>query len=195
LTNSPLVLLVVRLINQYLAAHLTFWLPVWATQEALITGLASSSPTQRSIFFGLAVPLSGFVAPFVEELYNRGFLLPRMEHWGWVAPVLNSLLFALQHFYFPESVPGVFVAFIPISYVVMVKKDWRIGFIVHSLINLWGLFSVSQLITCGGLVMVGGAVTHPAATPEPDVRLSPHPALQYMGLCHRHHLPCTRSWQ
>jgi len=43
--------------------------------------------------------------------------------------------------------------------------------------------------------MVGGAVAHPAATPEPDVRLSPHPALQYVGLCHRHLSPCTRSWQ
>jgi hypothetical protein len=32
--------------------------------------------------------------------------------------------------------------------------------------------------------MVGGAVTHPAATPEPDVALSRHPALQDMGPCH-----------
>ena len=38
-----------------------------------------------------------------------------------------------------------------------------------------------------GIVMVGGAVTHPAATPEPDVRLSPHPALEHQGLCHRHY--------
>jgi|OpeIllAssembly_1097287.scaffolds.fasta_scaffold252742_2 hypothetical protein len=134
-------------ISQYLAAHLRFWLPVWATQEALIADLASSSPAQRSIALGLGVLLSGFVAPLVEELYNRGFLLPRMEHWGWAAPVLNSLLFALQHFYFPENVPGIFVAFIPISYTVMVKKNWRIGFVVHSLSNLWGVFSVSQLIT------------------------------------------------
>jgi hypothetical protein len=141
-----LVLLAFRPITQYFHTHLTFWLPVWATQEALITGLASSSPIQRSIFLGLAVLLSGFVAPVVEELYNRGFLLPRMEHWGWGAPVLNSLLFALQHFYFPENVPLVFVTFIPISYVVMVKKDWRIGFIVHSLINLWGVFQLFLFI-------------------------------------------------
>ena len=134
-------------ISQYLAAHLTFWLPVWATQEALIADLVSSSPAQRSIALGLGVLLSGFVAPVVEELYFRGFLLPRMEHWGWGAPVLNSLLFSLQHFYFPENVPGIFIAFIPISYIAMVKKNWRIGFVAHSLSNLWGVFSVSQLIT------------------------------------------------
>jgi membrane protease YdiL (CAAX protease family) len=133
-------------ISQYLAAHLTFWLPVWATQEALIADLASRSPAQWSIALGLGVLLSGFVAPAVEELYFRGFLLPRMEHWGWVAPVINSLLFALQHFYFPENVPGIFVAFVPISFVAMVKKNWRIGFLTHSLFNLLGVFSVSQLI-------------------------------------------------
>jgi uncharacterized protein len=140
-----LILLAVRPISEYFAAHLRFWLPVWATQEAIITGLVTSSPTQRSITLGLAVFLSGFVSPFVEEVYNRGFLLPRMEHWGWAAPVLNSLLFALQHFYVPENVPAIFAAFVPISYVVMVKKDWRIGFIVHSLINLWGVFSLIRL--------------------------------------------------
>jgi membrane protease YdiL (CAAX protease family) len=134
-------------VSQYLAAHLTFWLPVWTTQQALITGLASSSPAQRSIALGLGVLLSGFVAPVVEELYFRGFLLPRMEHWGWLAPVLNSLLFAVYHFYFPENVPGIFVAFVPISYIVMLKKDWRIGALVHCLFNLWGVFSLARLVT------------------------------------------------
>jgi uncharacterized protein len=142
-----LVLLAVTPVSAYVATHLRFWLPAWATQEALIAGLAASSPTQRSITLGIAVLLSGFVAPLVEEVYNRGFLLPRMEHWGWAAPVLNSLLFALQHFYFPENVPGIFLAFLPISCVAMVKRDWRIGFIVHSLCNLWGVFSVFRVVT------------------------------------------------
>jgi hypothetical protein len=134
-------------ISQYIAARFTFWLPAWATQEALITGLAGSPPTQRSTALGLGVLLSGFVASVVEELYFRGFLLPRMERWGWLAPILNSLLFAIGHFYFPENVLGVFVAFLPISYVVMLKKNWRIGAVVHCLFNLLGVFSLSRLIT------------------------------------------------
>jgi len=52
--------------------------------------------------------------------------------------VNNSLVFALQGFYFLENVPGIFVAFIPISYAIMIKKNWRIGFVVHSLSNLAG---------------------------------------------------------
>jgi hypothetical protein len=44
-------------------------------------------------------------------------------------------------------------------------------------------------------IMVGGAVAHPAATPEPDVRLSPHPALQKTGSCHEYLVRWTSSWQ
>ena len=133
--------------SQYLEDHLSAWLPVWATQEALINGLTNCPPTQRFITFLLAVLLSGFVAPIVEELYFRGFLLPRMEHCGWAAPVVNSLLFAIYHFYFPGNMPGIFVAFLPISYVVRIKKDWRIGAIVHSMFNLWGVFSVFTFLS------------------------------------------------
>ena len=134
-------------ISQYVETHLAIFLPSWATQEALIRSLIGVSHSQRSVTLGLAVILSGFVAPVVEELYFRGFLLPRMEHWGWMAPVVNSLLFAIYHFYFPGNVPGIFVAFLPISYVAMLKKNWRIGAVVHSLINLWGVFSLAQLTT------------------------------------------------
>jgi membrane protease YdiL (CAAX protease family) len=134
-------------IYQYVETHLAIFLPSWTTQEALIRGLIGVSQTQRSITLALGVILSGFVAPIVEELYFRGFLLPRMEHWGWVAPVVNALLFGIYHFYFPGNVPGIFVTWLPISYVVMRMKNWRIGAVVHCLINLWGVFSLSQLIT------------------------------------------------
>lgn len=134
-------------VYQYVETHLAVYLPSWTTQEALVRGLSGVSPTQRWITLGLAVILSGFLAPVVEELYFRGFLLPRMEHWGWCAPVVNSLLFGMYHFYFPGNVLGIFVTWLPISYVVMLKKNWRIGAVVHSLINLWGVLSLSQLVT------------------------------------------------
>ncbi|MFH1998808.1 MAG: CPBP family intramembrane glutamic endopeptidase [Planctomycetota bacterium] len=132
----------VKPLSQYIETHLPAWLPAWATQEALVQGLVACSPAQRTITLGLAVLISGFVAPVVEEIYFRGFLLPRMERWGWAAPVVNALLFAAYHFYFPGNVPHIFVAFLPISYFVMVRKNWRIGLIVHSAFNLMGVFSL-----------------------------------------------------
>ena len=133
-------------ITQYVETHLSTLLPAWATQQALITGVSSCPPVQRYITFLLAVLLSCFVAPLVEELYFRGFLLPRMEHWGWAAPVVNSLLFAVYHFYFLENVATIFVAFLPIAYVVRIKRNWRIGAVVHSMSNLWGVFTVFAIL-------------------------------------------------
>jgi membrane protease YdiL (CAAX protease family) len=129
-------------ITQYLDTHLSAWLPAWATQEALINGVASCPPMQRNITLLLAVLFSGFLAAATDELYFRGFLLPRMERWGWAAPVVNSLLFAVYHFYFPGNVPGIFVQFLPIAYVVMIRKNWRIGAVVHIMFNLWSVFTV-----------------------------------------------------
>ena len=131
----------------YLESHLPAWFPVWATQEAMIDGLTSCPPAQRNVTLVLAVLFSGFVAPAVEELYFRGFLLPRMARWGWAAPIVNALLFAVYHFYFPGNVPAIFVVFVPICVVVMVRRNWRIGWIVHTMANLWSVFQVFALVS------------------------------------------------
>jgi membrane protease YdiL (CAAX protease family) len=134
-------------ISKYVGTHLPAWLPAWATQEALINGVKSCPPIQRNITLVMAVLFSGLVAPLVEELYFRGFLLPRMEHWGWAAPIVNALLFAVYHFYFPGNVLAIFVVFVPITYVVMVKKNWRIGLIVHIMANLWSVFTLFTVMS------------------------------------------------
>jgi len=138
---------VISPLSQYLEVHLSGFLPEWVNQEVLINGLTSRSHVQRSITLFLAVLLSGFVAPIVEELYFRGFLLPRMELWGWAAPAINSFLFAVYHFYFPGNLPGIFLAFLPIAYVVRSKKNWKIGAITHCMFNLWGVFSVVTFLS------------------------------------------------
>jgi len=101
--------------------------------------LRGCSSGQRTLTLIVALLFSGVAAPVVEELYFRGFLLPRMEHMGWAAPLWNSLLFALYHFYFPENVLVIFVGFLPISYVVWKTRNVRIGIIVHGIINMWGV--------------------------------------------------------
>jgi membrane protease YdiL (CAAX protease family) len=119
----------------------------WSITSSGLYNLLSSPPAQRPITLGLAVLFSGVVAPVVEESYFRGFLLPRMAHWGWAAPVVNALLFAVYHFYFPGNVPGIFAAFVPTAFIVMAKKNWRIGVVFHSVINLWGVYSLATSIT------------------------------------------------
>jgi len=100
--------------------------------------IAESSSFERRLTFAAALIFSGIVAPVVEEIYFRGFLLPRIGFLGDAAPVVNSFLFALQHFYMPWNVPAIFVMWIPIAMIVRKQGDLRIGVVVHCLINISG---------------------------------------------------------
>jgi membrane protease YdiL (CAAX protease family) len=78
------------------------------------------------------------MAPIVEELYFRGFLLPRMTWMGKAAPVVNTLLFALYHFWTPWQVITRVLALVPTVYIVNTKRNIYIGIMVHCLMNIVG---------------------------------------------------------
>jgi membrane protease YdiL (CAAX protease family) len=81
----------------------------------------------------------GILTPLVEELYFRGYLLPRMEGYAkkW-APLLNVALFSIYHFFSPWENPVRIVALLPQFYVVWRKRDIRFGIWTHVLINMIG---------------------------------------------------------
>ncbi|MEC3958894.1 CPBP family intramembrane glutamic endopeptidase [Nocardia sp. CDC153] len=49
----------------------------------------------------ICLPLTGFTLPLLEEVYFRGFLLPRLAHLRMWAPVVSTVLFALYHLWSP----------------------------------------------------------------------------------------------
>ena len=76
------------------------------------------------------------VAPAIEELYFRGFLLPRMpERLGKAGPVVHSLLFALYHVWSPWMFLARTLALLPLIYVVRWKQNVYLGVGAHWLIN------------------------------------------------------------
>jgi uncharacterized protein len=107
-------------------------LPAWAIISGLPADLAPST-----LWFGLA--LSGVVAPVVEELYFRGFLLPRIpvgEAW---APAVNAALFSAYHFFAPWNYATIFAAFLPLAYYARRRGNLVPGIIVHVLFNSVGI--------------------------------------------------------
>ena len=51
----------------------------------------------------LSLIINGFLAPIVEEIYFRGYLLPRMGVFGKIAPLINSIIFSIYHFFSPRQ--------------------------------------------------------------------------------------------
>ncbi|MCL2719461.1 MAG: CPBP family intramembrane metalloprotease [Lachnospiraceae bacterium] len=81
---------------------------------------------------------NGLLGPFTEEVYFRGFLLPRMSKLGKSAPFINVVLFSLYHLFTPwENITRI-LALSPMVYIVWFKKNVRIAILFHCIINISG---------------------------------------------------------
>ncbi|MDD5702069.1 MAG: type II CAAX endopeptidase family protein [Dehalococcoidales bacterium] len=100
------------------------------------------------LLLGLYILINGVLGPFVEELYFRGYLLPRMNGYaGRWAPALNIALFSLYHFFSPWENPIRIMAFLPWGYLVWKKRDIRFSILVHVLMNTGnGIMLLCQIL-------------------------------------------------
>jgi membrane protease YdiL (CAAX protease family) len=100
-------------LNRLLAEEVFFWLP-----DYLRPGWQPPVPPDRTlVLLGLVlqVVIDGIAAPVTEEIYFRGYLLPRMGYLGSLAPAVNALLFAAQHFWQPYNWVLIFLLSMPLA--------------------------------------------------------------------------------
>ena len=81
--------------------------------------------------------LTGILVPITEELYFRGYLLPRMpSQFGCLKPAAHSLLFSIYHFDTPWMIPVRTLGILPLIYTTIHTHSVRPGTIAHYLVNL-----------------------------------------------------------
>ena len=114
------------------------WLPRWLENPLPFIDQGPYSPLVSTITLGVALISSGMIAPILEELYFRGFLLPRIDRLGVWAVLLNVSLFAFHHLWTPLLNPGRILAWFPIIFIVWRKQNIYIGLYVHLITNLIG---------------------------------------------------------
>jgi CAAX protease family protein len=123
------------------------WWPDWLRLDGLAGDLATTDRTVLWTIVVLSIVLN-VVVPWVEELYFRGYLLPRMGRGGRWAPVLSAALFSLYHVWLPWEFFSRFAALLPAIYMVWWKRDLRVSIWVHVLLNSVG--SVGLLVLALG---------------------------------------------
>ncbi|MBN3520368.1 CPBP family intramembrane metalloprotease [Algoriphagus lutimaris] len=129
-------------LNVLLTEKLLFWLPDWYQ----VRDFEGYSKKIILITLLLNLLLNGLLAPFFEELYFRGYLLPRMETWGKYAPVLSAVLFSLYHFWQPQIYLTLILALLPMTYLVWKTQSLRLAIYVHCGLNIIGtLLSLGML--------------------------------------------------
>ncbi len=82
--------------------------------------------------------IDGIANPVVEELYFRGYLLPRISRFKAWAPLLHAGLFSVTHLWQPQNVPFIFLLVLPLYYLVWWRQNIYLAIVVHSLANVIG---------------------------------------------------------
>ena len=115
-------------VDAFLQERLFFWMP------DINYGLGGNYSRKILIVtYSLVFIFVAVLSPLVEELYFRGYLLPRTK--GKFATLFHSFLFAAQHVLEPWMIITRTLGFLPILFGVK-KKNIYIGIIVHILCNM-----------------------------------------------------------
>lgn len=121
-------------VSSYLSSTIFSWLPDWFLNP-------STGEPVGTILFVIIVSrfaIDGIANPIVEEIYFRGYLLPRISHLNLWAPFVNALLFSIAHFWQPAYIPQIFLMVLPLYYIVWWKRNIYISITVHCTANLIG---------------------------------------------------------
>lgn len=110
------------------------WIP---SIHMLDMGLSEAySKTNLIITYSLFLIFIVLVLPAVEELYFRGYLLPRMpEKLNGFTEIIHSALFALYHTWTPWLFITRTIGVLPLIYLVKRKENIYLGIIPHCMIN------------------------------------------------------------
>lgn len=132
-------------VDRFLTETVFSWLPAWFFygDPKVYTGY-----TRLALLVTLWVrfALDGLLFPIVEELYFRGYLMPRLDRFqGWT-PAVNHLLFTIYHFWQPQNYPTVFLGIFPMVWAAWRWRSMKLSLLTHVLLNLIGALLSFELI-------------------------------------------------
>jgi len=132
-----------------MSARFFTWLPKWF----FVSSLEEFSVYSRSALlttFLVGIVINAFAGPIVEELYFRGYLLPRISRFGrWSGP-LNVVLFSLYHLWTPWQNLSRILFMLPVVDVVWRKRNIYVGLLAHGILNL-----IVWCLTFGSILAMG----------------------------------------
>ena len=120
-------------LDAFFVENVFSWLPTWFffTED-----FGQYSTSVLLITWALGLVVNGVAGPVVEEMYFRGYLLPRISRVGVWAPLVNTVLFSLYHFFTPWQNVGRIIGLLLMVYATWWKKNIYVSMAVHVLGNV-----------------------------------------------------------
>jgi len=122
-------------VNSFLSQQLFSWLPDWIFLNDAYQYEAYSQGTLL-VTLTLFLIVTGIALPWVEELYFRGFLMPRISRFKAWAPILSAFLFALYHVWQLFDFATIFLSGLVFAFAVWWKRDVKLGISLHVFANV-----------------------------------------------------------
>ena len=122
------------------------WLPEWFVAPVPLDGITDYSASAWIVTLVAFGALNAVIGPVVEELYFRGFLLPRMSQFGQWAPLVNVVLFSLYHLWSPWQFLSRVAGVSPFAYAVWRTENVWLGVAVHVSLNTISVATVVGLV-------------------------------------------------
>ncbi len=127
-----------KIIDPIIKSSLFPWWPQWLNINdfAVNPGNYSKGWILAVWIIGIFVTTTG--GPIAEELYFRGYLLPRIKGNPVTMILLGTILFALYHLFTPWMFATRVIALLPLYFIVWKRKSLALGIFAHCLLNLMG---------------------------------------------------------
>jgi membrane protease YdiL (CAAX protease family) len=130
-------------VSKALFQELFSWWPAMYNLSPDLSVYSRSTLIATLLFQFLTIAM---IIPITEEIYFRGYLLPRLSRFGlWAAPI-HTILFALFHVWTPWLAVARMVALIPFTLIVQRKRNIYIAIIMHIIINVVDLTAGIMLL-------------------------------------------------
>jgi membrane protease YdiL (CAAX protease family) len=142
----------IAFLDEWLAEHVFSWMPHALVQFAVVEEEGDALGGGALVALLLtAFAFNGVAGPIAEELYFRGHLLPRLARYGRWGPVINTVLFAIYHFFSPWRYPAIVLGFLPITWVAWRKRSVLVSIAAHMAINMVTVLLIfAAALTAGG---------------------------------------------
>ncbi|NNF36514.1 MAG: CPBP family intramembrane metalloprotease [Saprospiraceae bacterium] len=135
-------------IGLYLRESIFGWLPEWYFNPTY--GTENIDLIAKVFLAGILI--DGFIGPVAEEIFFRGYLLPRMAYLKKWAPIVNGVMFGLYHFWQPHNLIALIAIGILLSYVVWKTKNVYLGIAIHCTLNILGGLGGYMAVMSGTMI-------------------------------------------
>ncbi len=129
---SGLIIVFMTPVSNSISRHVFAW---WPAMFSLAPDLGAYSRSTLVVSYVVNLLIVTLAAPMVEEMYFRGYLLPRLSRFGWGAIPINSILFGLFHVWTPWMAVARAIGLVPLILVAQKKQNIYIGMLAHILVN------------------------------------------------------------